>query len=163
MFALILIMFFSLVMLKAGSKKEVTVTFKPEEAKVTVSTAIFKFKEGEKITQKVLKMSGIGKFPFINASDEKINFDQLTVGQQETKHITLRNYSLVTSKFEIEKINDDGKDLSFALSQKSGDIAPGSSQKITVTYTPTQVGAFTSTQYEIRVVGGNVLKLVCSG
>jgi len=151
------------VMLKAGSKKEVTVTFKPEEAKVTVSTAIFKFKEGEKITQKVLKMSGIGKFPFINASDEKINFDQLTVGQQETKHITLRNYSLVTSKFEIEKINDDGKDLSFALSQKSGDIAPGSSQKITVTYTPTQVGAFTSTQYEIRVVGGNVLKLVCSG
>jgi hypothetical protein len=38
------------VMLKAGSKKEVTVTFKPEEAKVTVSTAIFKFKEGEKIT-----------------------------------------------------------------------------------------------------------------
>ena len=49
-------------------------------------------------------MSGIGKFPFINASDEKINFDQLTVGQQETKHITLRNYSLVTSKFEIEKI-----------------------------------------------------------
>ena len=108
-------------------------------------TAIFKFKEGEKITQKVLKMSGIGKFPFINASDEKINFDQLTVGQQETKHITLRNYSLVTSKFEIEKINDDGKDMSFALSQKSGDIAPGSSQKITVTYTPTQVGAFTST------------------
>lgn len=50
MFVQTLIMFFSLVMLKAGSKKEVTVTFKPEEAKVTVSTAIFKFKEGEKIT-----------------------------------------------------------------------------------------------------------------
>jgi hypothetical protein len=63
------------VLLKAGAKKEVTVTFKPEEAKVTVSTAVFKFKEGDKVTQKVLKMSGIGKFPFINASDEKINFD----------------------------------------------------------------------------------------
>ena len=93
-------------------------------------------------------------FPLVSysqKSDLSVYNNEINKVKQEVKY------------FEIEKINDDGKDLSFALSQKSGDIAPGSSQKITVTYTPTQVGAFTSTQYEIRVVGGNVLKLVCSG
>ena len=108
-------------------------------------------------------MSGIGKFPFINASDEKINFDQLTVGQQETKHITLRNYSLVTSKFEIEKINDDGKDKSIILNKYKGLIEPSGSDAITVTFNPTIVGQCTNTQFRIDVVGGNELKLTCKG
>jgi len=35
-------------MLRAGHKKEITITFAPTEAKVIVSTAVFKFSEGEK-------------------------------------------------------------------------------------------------------------------
>jgi len=35
-------------MLKAGHKKEITITFAPVEAKVIVSTAVFKFSEGDK-------------------------------------------------------------------------------------------------------------------
>lgn len=32
-------------------------------------------------------MSGIGKFPFVNISDEKLNFEQMTVGKTLTKKI----------------------------------------------------------------------------
>jgi len=40
-----------------------------------VSTAVFKFSEGDKTDQKVLKISGIGKFPFVNSTEEKLNFE----------------------------------------------------------------------------------------
>lgn len=73
----------------------------------------------------------------------------------------LRNYSQVKARFEIEQINDDGKDNSFILSLTSDTINPGASKKITVTYSPAIVGQFTCTQYSINVTGGNTLKLSC--
>lgn len=62
-------------MLRGGHKKEISIVFAPKEAKVVVCTAVFKFQEGEKTTQKVLKISGIGKFPFVNLSTEKLDFE----------------------------------------------------------------------------------------
>lgn len=108
------------VTLRPGSKREFTVQFTPQEAKVVVQTAVISFKEEDKIHQRVLKMSGIGKFPFVNISEEKLNFEQMTVGRSETKKITLRNHSLVPASFSIERLNDDGKDPSFSLSITSG-------------------------------------------
>lgn len=90
-------------------------------------------------------MSGIGKFPFVNISDEKLNFEQMTVGKSETKKITLRNNSLVVANFTVDKLNDDGKDQSFSLSISSGSIPPGGSSIIWVTYAPTIPGTFTFT------------------
>jgi len=34
----------------------------------------------------------------------------MTVGKSDSKVITLRNHSLVTANFDIDKINDDEKD-----------------------------------------------------
>ena len=140
-----------------------SVTFSPVEAKVVVSTAVFKFQEGVKRASKVLKMSGIGKFPFVSLNHEKLDFESLTVGKSLAKTIELRNYSQVKAQFTIEQINDDGKDKSFELSDTSGIITPGHSKTITVEYTPKIVGQFTSTQYSIKTVGGNDLKLSCMG
>jgi len=80
-------------MLRAGHKQEIKIHFKPLEAKVVLSTAVFKFQEGDKTAQKVLKMSGIGKFPYVNLSHEKLDFESLTVGKTLTKNIQLRNHS----------------------------------------------------------------------
>jgi hypothetical protein len=88
-------------MLRAGHKKEITIHFSPVEAKVIVTTAVFKFSEGDKTAQKVLKMSGIGKFPFVNLSNEKLNFDSLTVGKESVKSVELRNFSQVKAQFKI--------------------------------------------------------------
>ena len=60
-----------------------------------------------------MKISGIGKYPFVNATEDKLNFESLTVGQTGEKKIELRNYSQVKAVFNFEKINDDGTDLSF--------------------------------------------------
>ena len=68
-------------MLKSGAKQEVTVTFAPTEAKVTITSAVFTFQEGSRSAKKVLKMSGIGKYPFVEINTDKIDFESLTVGQ----------------------------------------------------------------------------------
>ena len=150
-------------MLKAGSKKEIKITFCPVEAKVIIASAVFKFIEGEHTGQRVLKMSGIGKFPFVTINHEKLDFESLTVGKEAHKTIQLRNYSLVKAEFNIDTINDDGKDASIKLSSDSGVIEPGASTTILVTYSPTIVGQFSSRTFEVNVVGGNKLKLVCVG
>lgn len=49
----------------------------------------------------------------MNATEDKLNFESLTVGQTGEKKIELRNYSQVKAVFNFEKINDDGTDLSF--------------------------------------------------
>lgn len=72
-------------------------------------------------------MSGIGKFPFVNSTEDKLNFESLTVGQIGEKTFELRNYSLVQACYQFEKINDDGTDLSFSLSESCGTILPGKS------------------------------------
>jgi hypothetical protein len=79
------------VTLHQGQKKEIKLNFTPEEAKVIVSTAIFRFKDGDKTIQKILKMSGIGKFPFVHIDHDKLNFESMTVGKSDTKRIILRN------------------------------------------------------------------------
>ena len=61
-------------------------------------------------------MSGIGKFPFITVNHEKLDFESLTVGKVTQKTIDIRNYSQVKAEFNIETINDDGKDDSITLS-----------------------------------------------
>jgi len=61
--------------MRPGSKKEFKIYFTPEEAKVIIASAVLNFHEGDKSFTRVLKMSGIGKFPFVNINEEKLNFE----------------------------------------------------------------------------------------
>jgi len=70
---------------------------------------------------------------------------------------------LVPAKFTVEKVNDDGKDVSFSIDNYSGTIPPNTSFKITVKYIPTIVGVTSCTQYRIITVGGNNLGFSCVG
>jgi hypothetical protein len=88
-----------LVLLKPGLKQDVEIHFTPLEAKVIISTAIIEFIQGESVQQKVLRMSGIGKFPFLSINNDKLDFETLTVGRVETKHLQLKNQSQVKAKF----------------------------------------------------------------
>lgn len=150
-------------MMKSGAKQEITISFAPTEAKVTITSAVFTFQEGNRSAKKVLKMSGIGKYPFVEISTDKIDFESLTVGQTTSQHVTLRNYSQVKAQYTIELINDDGKDKSIVLNKYKGLIEPAGSDTITATFLPTIVGQCTNTQFKIDVVGGNELKLTCKG
>ena len=52
-------------MLAPKQKKEVTVSFRTDEAKVIIATIVVKVQEGGSELTRVLKMSAIGKYPFI--------------------------------------------------------------------------------------------------
>ena len=47
--------------LKAGAKQDLVASFAPTEAKVTITSAVFTFKEGSKSVKKVLKMNQMNK------------------------------------------------------------------------------------------------------
>lgn len=131
-------------------------TFTPDEAKVLIATSVVKFSGAEEGTR-VLKMSAIGKYPFVTVNHERFDFETLLVGKVSQKDVILKNSSLVPALFTIEKVNDDGKDTSFTLDNHQGVVPPNASFKITVKYVPTVVGLTSCTQYRIKTVGGNDL------
>lgn len=90
-------------------------------------------------------MSGIGKYPFVEISTDKIDFEALTVGKSTSQQVRLRNYSQVKGQYTVELINDDGKDKSIVLNKYRGAIEPNGSDVITVTFNPTIVGQCTNT------------------
>ena len=98
----------------AKQKQEFTVQFSPDEAKVIIASAVIKFSGAEE-GSKVLKMSAIGKYPFLTINQEKFDFETLLVGKIAQKEVVLKNQSLVPAQFSVEKISDDGKDSSFSI------------------------------------------------
>ena len=62
----------------------------PEEAKVVIASVVFKFSEGEE-KSKVLKLSAIGKYPFLTINAERIDFETLLIGKVTEKEILVKN------------------------------------------------------------------------
>jgi len=117
----------------------VTVDFLPEEAKVVIATAVVKF-TGAEDASRILKMSAIGKYPFLTINHEKFDFENLLVGKIVSKDVIIKNNSLVPAKISVEKVNDDGKDVAFSIDCYDGVVPPNTSFKITVKYVPSVVG-----------------------
>lgn len=72
-----------------------TLTFKADEAKVQVALLIVKLSEvngGQELTRS-LKVSAIGKYPFITINQEFIDFEELLIGKTLQKEITITNSS----------------------------------------------------------------------
>lgn len=65
------------------------------------------------------------------------------------------------TSFTIEKVNDDGKDKSIQLSHTSGELVPGGSSTITITYTPLIQEIITCAYFKVLAAGGNELGFSC--
>jgi hypothetical protein len=55
-----------------------------------IATAVFKFTNGEE-GSKVLKISAIGKYPFLTINQERFDFETLLVGKVAQKEVLLKN------------------------------------------------------------------------
>ena len=84
-----------------------------------------KLAEGSTEVTRVMKVSAIGKYPFITLDAHDIDFDTLLVGKTVSRELQLQNSSSVPTSFVIEKVSDDGKDPSIKVDHKSGNLAPG--------------------------------------
>ena len=72
---------FVLGVLAAKSKKEVKISFRSSEAKVIIASVVIKVTEGANELTKVLKMSALGKYPFITLDQTSFDFENLLVGK----------------------------------------------------------------------------------
>lgn len=106
-------------------KKEIKVTYESQTAKVLITTLLIKLTEGAAEQISVLKLSAIGKYPFITIENTNFDFNSLLVGKTASKDFTITNSSEVPTTFKIEKQSDDGKDPSFSLNQTQGILNPG--------------------------------------
>ena len=71
-----------------------------------------------------VKISAIGKYPFITVDNKDFDFGSLLVGKSASKDLIVTNSSEVPTNFTIEKIGDDGKDTSFSLSHTTAALLP---------------------------------------
>ncbi len=59
-------------MIAAKSKHVISVSYTPQEAIVQVATAVVQIENEE---QTVIKLSAIGKYPYLSLSNKKLDFD----------------------------------------------------------------------------------------
>lgn len=76
-----------------------TMTFTSSEAKVLIASIVVKLAEGTSEITRVLKVSAIGKYPFITIDQESIDFESLLVGKSASREICIQNSSLVPTSF----------------------------------------------------------------
>lgn len=108
-------------------------------------------------------MKLIGKFPFIEASPSKLDFEKVLVGDSLTKSLTLTNKSLVKSEFKI--INEDEKLIInfFSFDKMSGTLEPDESTNINIKYSPQIVNLASYVHCKLIVSGGDEFPFVLSG
>lgn len=156
------------------SKKNFTVTFRPQEAISVEATAVCCI-NGEENPSIILKMNGIGKYSFLTISETCIDFSSVLAGQSLTKSFEIYNKSLVGTNFSIHhtqrkshQSNEESENTvketnilsllpsSFSFKPSSGYIDAEGIQTIQVTYSPATNDLVDSEVFEIRSLDLNI-------
>jgi len=75
------------------NRHEIIVEYRPHEAEVPVATVILYLGNEEEKNMKILKVSGIAKYPFITIDHPKLEFGDLLVGTSKEQKYLIRNPS----------------------------------------------------------------------
>ena len=142
-----------------GGSSTITARFSPTDASVYVAECVCSVPSHKSHTMRV---GGIGKYPFLAASAERLQFGGVLSGQRATSHFKLCNTSLVYGRFKIVRTISDVEPV-FTFSPSSGIVPPDGEQTIRVLYAPKVTGTFTNDLYEIRTPGGNAITIACEG
>lgn len=139
---------------------EIAAKYKAEEAKTVIEAVRVSVNDD----WKTIKVTAIGKYPYIGLSAHKLDFGELLTGFSSTKEIVLKNPSLVPAEFEIEK-QEAEKDVipAFWIDVHKSSIPPNSSFLIKVNYAPKVVGLFSCTHFKVKIKGGNEEEFTCLG
>ncbi len=144
----------------SNQRLEIKTSYLAEEAKTVIEAVRLNLNE-QWLT---MKMTAIGKYPYISMSSHRMEFPDLHIGQTSTKEIILKNSSLVPAEFTIEKINQESDVIpGFSLDTYKNVIPAGGSYLVKVTYTPTVIGLFSCTHYKVNIKGGNEDQFTCTG
>jgi len=144
---------------KVGTSVPINLTFFPTEASVYVGTIVVKQPEGPSL---VMKVSGIGKLPYLNVSEHLLDFGNVLLGQSMTLELIVSNQSLVPVSYNLIPVPTDN-DPAFKWSATSGKLPADSSVALMVKYTPLATGAFDCEYFDIVTPAGGIQKICCKG
>jgi len=146
--------------IEPGKHCNITVSFDPTDATVFVASAVCTVPGHEPL---LMKMSAIGKYPFISSSDTHLDFEDVLTdipSKMVQKEFELRNQSLVRATYKIVAVEQD-HDPVYRFSPTTGVIDPESHIMVKVQYFPKSARTFTCDNFDIITPGGNTVRINC--
>ena len=146
--------------ISSGQDASISLSFVPQDASVFVGTVVCKQPDDRPTL--VMKISGIGKLPFLQISVQTLNFGGVLTGKIKAMELILTNTTLVPVSFQIQPAAAD-RDPVFSWSAHSGRVPADGSLALTARYAPAATGAFDCEYFEITTPGGNHHRVCCKG
>eukprot|EP01065_Artemidia_motanka_P030266 TRINITY_DN36284_c0_g1_i1.p1 TRINITY_DN36284_c0_g1~~TRINITY_DN36284_c0_g1_i1.p1 ORF type:complete len:1770 (+),score=222.22 TRINITY_DN36284_c0_g1_i1:44-5353(+) len=144
--------------LKPMSQLQLTVTFRPVEASVFVAALICR----HDANTSVMKVSGVGKYPFVRASVTSLTFGDVLLGSAAERTVRFTNQSVVPAKWRVTRTDRDLENP-FVFHPAAGVIPPESQVSVRVRYTPQSSGVTSSDDFRLVTPGGNSIDVGCCG
>ena len=140
----------------------IEILIEPNSASVLVANAQITL--DNKIS-KIFKLSCVSKYPYLTINRTHLNLGVIEYGKSSYGEIIISNGEMVPGKFNIiQTSTQPGKHPKiFKLSATKGEIPPQNSFLIKVNFTPFFPRSTSYETYEIRTLGGNVLKFSLTG
>lgn len=67
-----------------------SIEFHPTEASAIINVIVLHI---ENEISRAIKVSGVGKYPFLQISSKRVNFEKLLVGKKARKEVLIKNLS----------------------------------------------------------------------
>jgi len=140
----------------------IEILIEPNNASVLVANAQITL---DKKISKIFKLSCVSKYPYLTINRSHLNLGVIEYGKSAYGEIIISNAEMVPGKFNIiQTSSQPGKHPKiFKLSATKGEIPPQNSFLIKVNFTPFFPRSTSYETYEIRTIGGNVLKFSLTG
>jgi hypothetical protein len=149
----------SIGMITPAKTMSIKLKFVPTEASVYVGTIVVKQPNGPSL---VMKVSGIGKLPYISVSTHLIDFGSVLLGQTQTRELIVSNASLVPVSYSLVPL-PNGNDPTFHWKTQAGKLPADSSTALCVKYSPLSTGAFDCEYFDIVTPAGSHQRICCKG
>lgn len=143
--------------LAPGAAQAFTVRFAATEASVYTAVAACALSSG---ASHAVRLTAIGKFPFVALDRTAVDFGGLLVGQGGQRTVQLANKSMVPATFEVAQGDAES---AFSVAPTRGRVEAGAALALTVRFKPHTAGTASSETVQIRAAGGNTLRLGLRG
>ena len=140
----------------------IEIIIEPNSASVLVANAQITL---DKKISKIFKLSCVSKYPYLTINRTHLDLGIIEYGKSSYGEIIISNTEMVPGKFNIIQTSiQPGKHPKiFKLSTTKGEIPPQNSFLIKINFTPFFPRSTSYETYEIRTLGGNILKFSLTG
>ena len=143
-------------------KLDVQIKIKPNLANVLVSNARILL---EQKYSKIIKLSFVSKYPFLNINKSSIEFGIVQIGKTAEEELIISNLETVPAHFTIERksIQPGKQPCVFFISNLTGDIPPKSNYLLRILFKPLFPSNNSHEVFCLSTKGGNKITFSCKG